>query len=187
MKGLDQDERRLHTRMAFLAGEIMHAPDRWYQICLDLWRYEDVRQVHQGLSEVLGEPKASVPKNYYLDHLSLFVARTLVNKKTGPEVIFAQALSEHWPEARKESSGQLEETLEEPDATSEAATVGQIVHYYARNNPHYGAVAALVIGRTVDGGTRLRIFWPFCGPTVMGNVSYSEKPKAGCWSWPPRS
>ncbi|AEV52215.1 hypothetical protein [Nocardia phage NBR1] len=64
-------------------------------------------------------------------------------------------------------------------------TVGRIVHYQ-----HPGATtptAALVVNvEDKPGYVRLRCFPPDGGLGYSVLAGYSETPRNGCWSWPPR-
>ena len=60
------------------------------------------------------------------------------------------------------------------------ATAGRVVHYCDAEGPR----AAIVNRDTrVDGFAELTVF-DLGGPSVR-NVSYSEEPAPGCWSWMP--
>lgn len=69
-------------------------------------------------------------------------------------------------------------------------TVGRIVHYHT--DPTSLPLAALIAGTFLDGTVILVVFTG--RPTRRGRaetelhrgVPFSETPKGGCWSWPPR-
>jgi len=71
-------------------------------------------------------------------------------------------------------------------------SVGRIVHYYTLGGAFSGKPIAATITETATEN-------PYRSPMDVGifgmhheasiqleSVSYSEKPKPGCWSWPPR-
>jgi len=63
------------------------------------------------------------------------------------------------------------------------ATAGRIVHYYPLAGP--GPIAAIVNQNTrADGHAELTVFHP-SAPRVFKDVSYSEQPEPGSWSWMP--
>jgi hypothetical protein len=69
-------------------------------------------------------------------------------------------------------------------------SVGRIVHFYQQNTDE-NPIPALVIGVYDDSGkVDLTVFGRsrFAEPTTMPgiDVPYSEAPKKGHWSWPPR-
>lgn len=69
-------------------------------------------------------------------------------------------------------------------------TVGRIVHYRMRDTDL--PLAALVVGTFLDGSASLAVFTgrsTFKGRAeslFQRAVPFSETPKAGHWSWPPR-
>lgn len=77
-------------------------------------------------------------------------------------------------------------------------TVGRIVHYTPFDNEAPGPWAAVItLVSTIDetaqkGGVvpivNLTLFPPYGIAEVPSlGVAYSEEPKPGCWSWPPRT
>lgn len=71
-------------------------------------------------------------------------------------------------------------------------TVGRIVHVYAddfetEDQIHGGPIAAIITEVLPDDKAYLCIFPPRQLPGYPRNaVPYSDTPKAGCWTWPPR-
>lgn len=74
-------------------------------------------------------------------------------------------------------------------------TVGRAVHYYAEGNSpeeeHSGPFAGTVTAVLPDTGAmqhvHLVVFFPGNNHGhAKTSVPYSEQPKKGCWSWPPR-
>ncbi len=67
------------------------------------------------------------------------------------------------------------------------ATAGRIVHYHYMVGDFLSAPRAAIVNvnTEVDGtALELTVYWG-SGPAVIESVLYSEKPKAGCWSWMP--
>lgn len=63
-------------------------------------------------------------------------------------------------------------------------SVGRIVHAYVLDNIPYAAIITEVDGDEV---ISLSVFVPESGPPQhTDKMSYSETPKQGCWTWPPR-
>lgn len=65
-------------------------------------------------------------------------------------------------------------------------SIGRIVHYESPGHP-IGPVAA-IITRVWSGNTHvdLTLFPYWDEPKRLGCVQFSEVPKPGHWSWPPR-
>ena len=63
-------------------------------------------------------------------------------------------------------------------------TIGRIVHYY----DEYGSLAAAIVtGALGDDRVDLTYFpHGFPGVSCTSDVKYSETPKPGHWTWPPR-
>jgi len=73
-------------------------------------------------------------------------------------------------------------------------TVGRIVHY-CPVTVLYQPRAALIVRIHESGAVRLRGFSPYASDAPEDSASaldevvdaeFSETPKMGCWSWPPR-
>lgn len=68
-------------------------------------------------------------------------------------------------------------------------TVGRIVHYQSFGTPggEYSSLARAAIVTEVHSDTKvgLCILNP-TGQFFTREVEYSDPPKPGCWSWPPR-
>ncbi len=73
-------------------------------------------------------------------------------------------------------------------------SIGRIVHYQSYGTPN-GEFASLARAAVVtelarvEGTNELVVGLCIMNPTGFffnRGVSYSEEPKAGCWSWPPR-
>lgn len=73
-------------------------------------------------------------------------------------------------------------------------SVGRIVHYQSFGTPggeHESApCAALITAVTPTPGYGLAVdlcvFYPN-GQSFKAGIHYSQEPKPGCWSWPPRT
>ncbi|WP_461169279.1 hypothetical protein [Arthrobacter sp. Z1-15] len=76
----------------------------------------------------------------------------------------------------------------------QAPSVGRIVHYYGESEHYAGQPIAALIVEVDDESTehaRLNIFWPLHEEPIKeenrGSIyTFSEDPKPGHWSWPPR-
>jgi hypothetical protein len=68
-------------------------------------------------------------------------------------------------------------------------TVGRTVHFYHEySEKHPFPLAAMITG-TYQGTfeVALTVFYPGDGTESFLQVPWSEEPKSGHWSWPPRS
>jgi hypothetical protein len=63
-----------------------------------------------------------------------------------------------------------------------APTVSRVVHYQEGENPPLAAIVTAVRGKKVS----LVIFREHL-QMFRQDVPFSEKPKNGCWNWPPRA
>lgn len=66
----------------------------------------------------------------------------------------------------------------------QAPSLGRIVHYYTTAA---GPFAAMIVGVGQGGACDLVAFFNANPPTApVSEVPFSEEPKLGHWSWPPR-
>lgn len=70
--------------------------------------------------------------------------------------------------------------------TVQAPSVGRIVHYIAADTDVLLPWAAIVAAAGNDSVVTLHVFPPHTDARRVEEVPFSEEPKAGCWSWPPR-
>lgn len=64
-------------------------------------------------------------------------------------------------------------------------SVGRIVHFHHPSCD--GPAAAIVTQVFEDDSANLAVFFSSGGHGSHFLVPFSEEPKAGCWSWPPRA
>ena len=64
-------------------------------------------------------------------------------------------------------------------------SIGRIVHYQPTGNEPE-TVAAIITAVRDSGAVNLAAFLPSAEYFKVVDVPYSETPKSGCWSWPPR-
>ena len=68
---------------------------------------------------------------------------------------------------------------------SQAPSVGRIVCYHSGEDDTY---AAIITGVADSASAFLTVFPPGCLPGYVSvPVPFSEDPRAGHWSWPPRT
>jgi hypothetical protein len=67
-------------------------------------------------------------------------------------------------------------------------TIGRIVHFTAQISPdEVCTFAAIVTATAADDCVSLTVFPEGAAPYTRTGVAFSEQPRLGCWSWPPRA
>jgi len=71
--------------------------------------------------------------------------------------------------------------------STQTPSVGRIVHYHSAESDNLAPWAAIVAGVGEGGNITVHAFPPHTDSMRIKEVPFSDEPKAGCWSWPPRA